>query len=46
MFGRIEGKFVFLGVFERDVLFEEEHAPTIHHRIARGINLNTWELIK
>ena len=46
VFGRVEGKFVFLGVFERDILLEENPAPKIHHRIARGVDLKTWELIK
>jgi hypothetical protein len=46
VFGRVDGSFVFLGVFERDILFEEKHAPAIHHRVARGVDLKTWELIK
>jgi hypothetical protein len=46
VFARINGKFVFLGVFERDILLEESPSPKIHHRIARGVDLRTWELIK
>ena len=46
VFARVDGEFVFLGVFERDILLEENPAPKVHHRIARGVDLKTWELIK
>lgn len=43
VFGKIKGELVFLGVFEREWLKDEEYNTQLHHRIATGINLKTWE---
>ena len=45
VFGRIDGKFQFLGVFERHPVKENICVSYKHKRIARGIDLTTYELI-
>ena len=43
VFGKIDGEFVFLGVFSREWLKDEEFNTQLHHRTARGIDLKTWQ---
>lgn len=45
VFGRINGKFKFLGVFNTKRIPGQEHPTYRHERIAVGINLSTFELI-
>lgn len=45
IFGRINGAFEFLGVFDDKLVLENRIQTWRHDRIARGIDLNTFELI-
>ena len=45
VFGRMNGSFQFLGVFDDKPVFDNYHMTYRHDRIAQGINLNTFELI-
>ena len=45
VFGRINGRFEFLGIFTREPVYETEHRTYKHTRIATGIDLDTFELI-
>lgn len=45
VFGRINGTFEFLGVFEREMQFNTEHRTAIHKKIADGLDLNSFKLI-
>ena len=45
IFGRIEGKMRFLGVFDDKLVQENKILTYRHDRIAKGINLSTFELI-
>lgn len=46
IFGRINGAFEFLGVFDDKLVLEEKIMTYRHDRIAKGINLSTFELIE
>lgn len=45
VFGRINGAFQFLGVFDEKLVFDNNYKTVRHDRIAQGINLTTFELI-
>lgn len=45
VFGRINNKFQFLGVFNTNRIWGKEHPTYTHERVATGINLKTFELI-
>lgn len=46
VFGRIKGKFKFLGIFERSRVVDAERLTFKHKRIAIGVNLDDFSLIK
>ena len=45
VFGRINGAFIFLDVFDEKNVFDNAYKTFRHDRIAQGINLTTFELI-
>lgn len=45
VFGRINGKFQFLGIFERSKVLGSEKSTYRHERIAAGAELTTFELM-
>lgn len=45
VFGRIDGKFQFLGIFERSLVEDAEFLTYRHERIALGADLSNFELI-
>jgi|LSQX01.1.fsa_nt_gb hypothetical protein len=46
VFARIDGKFEFLGIFERKIIICDSKRINLHMQIADGINLETFNLFK